>query len=200
MNFKELVDTFILAATSRFTVDSSEPETCSLDGLREQLLHSEILYLRRSGLPEAGRRTVLFAEVENVDKARAALRWAAEVRDATPEPEAADLYMFLNMVEATVGDCLRMEADDQFCRKYVVRPDEECADDVVARSFVAPDAQMSKIESLTDPLVAALASTAETHPWFGPAEQAQWRAILLTSGTGADLAAKIVGDLGEQAT
>lgn len=57
----------------------------------------------------------------DLEKIQGAFRWAADVRDTLAEPQTADLYMFMLIDGVASEDAARLETDDRFCRKVVVR-------------------------------------------------------------------------------
>jgi hypothetical protein len=68
---------------------------------------SHVLRLKRSHIERAGWRTVLLVELP-LTALQAANQWAADVRDVLPEPETADLYMFLMISGIAKDDAARI--------------------------------------------------------------------------------------------
>ena len=147
--------------------------------------------VRRGGWEHGGFRTILVAHADSLHASAAALHWAADVRDALPEPATADIYLFLEIASASLEDCLRLEADDQYCRKYVRRP-EESGEEFLKRTFLAAPVPPRRVGEMADPLSASLLQTANVHGWFSPEEQKHWRQALMSGVTGAELAARIL--------
>jgi len=152
---------------------------------------AQVLTVCRAGMKRAGFRTVLLAQVETLQEAAAALLWCANVRDVLAEPATADLYLFLKIKDATLEDCLRLEADDQYCRKHVERPGES-SEDFINRTFLGASITPERGGALVDPVLASLADAANTHDWFSGPEQERWRQALLSGVTGSDLAERII--------
>ncbi|NIF28913.1 hypothetical protein F3J44_21345 [Pantoea sp. Tr-811] len=153
--------------------------------------NSQVLRLKRSHNERAGWRTVLLIELP-LTALQAANQWAADVRDVLPEPETADLYMFLMISDIAKDDAARIETDDRFCRKIVVR-EFETAGDFLNRTFLAALDPAGDIETLSDPLVSALSTLSNAHPWSAP-HIATWKAELLTNQNGADVV-RVLSDL-----
>lgn len=182
-----LIDTMIAAinarAQGRFVVTSDRGDLLpsSIDPSK-----AGVCRLQRVG-SSSGWRTILVATLDFTSEAvQSAVRWAASVRDQLPEPETADLYMFLMIDDIPSEEAARIETDDRFCRKVVLRSDEQ-ANDLLDRTFLAaltPDGQTGNIG---DPLHTALASLAAKHPWTGNHLLA-WRELLLSGKTGSELA------------
>ncbi|MGP4956313.1 ABC-three component system middle component 1 [Pseudomonas helleri] len=182
-----LIDTMIAAinarAQGRFVVTSDRGD------LLPSIIDTSktgVCRLRRVG-SSSGWRTILIATLDFTSEAvQTAVHWAASVRDQLPEPETADLYMFLMIDGIPSEEAARIETDDRFCRKVVLRADEQ-ANDLLDRTFLAaltPDGQSGTIG---DPLQTALTSLATKHPWTGTHLLA-WQEILLSGKTGSELA------------
>ncbi|MEP9317724.1 ABC-three component system middle component 1 [Pseudomonas sp. LABIM340] len=155
---------------------------------------SHVLRLKRSHIERAGWRTVLLIELP-LTALQAANQWAADVRDVLPEPETADLYMFLMISGIAKDDAARIETDDRFCRKVVVR-ESEAAGDFLNRTFLAVLDPAGDVETLSDPLVSALNTLSNAHPWSAP-HIAAWKTQLLTNQNGADVVRVLTDSLSE---
>lgn len=155
---------------------------------------SGVIRLKRSHIEKAGWRTILLIELP-LTALQAANQWAADVRDVLPEPETADLYMFLMIRGIAKDDAARIETDDRFCRKVVVR-ESEVAGDFLNRTFLAALDPAGDVETLSDPLVSALNALTKAHPWSAP-HIAAWKAELLTNQNGADVVRVLTDSLSE---
>lgn len=147
----------------------------------------QTIQLKRVNREGAGWRTVLIAafpfELANI---QGAFRWAADVRDMLPEPQTADLYMFLLIDGVASEDAARLETDDRFCRKVVAREQENISS-FLDRSFLAALAPAGSSDGITDPLLAALESLKKAHSWVEP-HLPEWHGLLLSGMAGADIA------------
>lgn len=169
-------------ASPRFEIEVGGDRVDELIGLAAKGLDADVLRLRRPGAP--GCRTLLVACGADApeETARAALRWAADVRDALPEPEPADLYLFLDTpLQHDIG--ARIEADDRFCRRFVVRA-KEPPEDLLDRTFLATMTESNPSEAPSDPLSDAFKALPEV--------PASWRAALLGETRGGELAEDLV--------
>lgn len=155
---------------------------------------SDVIRLKRSHIEKAGWRTILLIELP-LTVLQAANQWAADVRDVLPEPETADLYMFLLISGIAKDDAARIETDDRFCRKVVVR-ESEAAGDFLNRTFLAALDPAGDVETLSDPLVSALNALTKAHPWSAP-HLAAWKEELLTNRNGADVVRVLTDSLSE---
>ncbi|MEE4888672.1 ABC-three component system middle component 1 [Pseudomonas alliivorans] len=150
-------------------------------------INSIAIQLKRVNREGAGWRTVLITAFSyDVAKVQGAFRWAADVRDNLAEPQTADLYMFMLIEGVTSEDAARLETDDRFCRKVVVR-EGEIAGSFLDRSFLATLSPSGSLESISDPLLASMGTLGLTHSWVLPHLEA-WRELLLSGQSGSDVA------------
>lgn len=175
---------------SRFVCDPSSELTTGLRRLAGEGFAAEVLLVRRASAKPVGFRTVLLASAESLKASAGALHWAASVRDALPEPAASDLYLFLDVTTVSLEDCLRLEADDLYCRKYVKRPGES-DEAFVKRTFLATPVSARRAGDMADPLSASLLETAKSHEWFSHEHQQRWRDEMLSGANAPDLATRL---------
>ncbi|HDS1738275.1 hypothetical protein NPS49_05830 [Pseudomonas putida] len=154
-------------------------------GLPEVEYPSQILRLKRARLANAGWRTVLLIELPS-PAVQAAHQWAANIRDVLPEPETSDLYMFLVLQDTTHDEATRIETDDRFCRKVVVRQ-QETPMEFLDRTFLAALDPPGDVEKLSDPLAAAFQALSSAQTWTRDHIDF-WKMELLSSTNGADVA------------
>ncbi|WP_447870446.1 ABC-three component system middle component 1 [Serratia fonticola] len=142
--------------------------------------------LKRINREGAGWRTVLITAFPfDSAKIQGAFRWAADVRDMLAEPLTADLYMFMLIEGIASEDAARLETDDRFCRKVVIRGHEDI-DSFLNRSFLASLTPAEGSNDISDPLLASLASLSQTHSWVKPHLET-WRELLLSEKSGDDI-------------
>lgn len=182
ITLQQLAEAIVQRAEGRYDVQF--PDALEL-GLPEVDYDSQVVRLRRASIVAAGWRTILLIETPLIS-IQAAHQWAADVRDVLPEPETSDLYMFLVAPSIPDDEAARIETDDRFCRKIVVR-DSEGVMGFLDRTFLASLDPAGDLETLSDPLASALNSLSITHPWTEP-HLPEWRAQLLTTTNGAELA------------
>jgi hypothetical protein len=154
-------------------------------------LAHRILQLRRSGRPEAGRRTLLMAALEDAQPLSDALRWAANVRDRLTNEEAADLYLILLIPGLDPQDVPRIESDESFCRKYAA-PSVADPGEFLQRTFLGRRHGEGGTDRPSEPLAAALQATAADRTWLDEARLEAWRSVLLSSDDGPTLAQRLV--------
>lgn len=145
-----------------------------------------VIQLKRINRETAGWRTVLITAFSNsLNSVQSAFRWAADFRDILAEPQTADLYMFMLIDGIESEDAARLETDDRFCRKVVLRTGESL-DSFLDRSFLASLTPTTGGNEISDPLLASLKSMCEAHSWVKPHIEV-WRALLLSDNTGDDI-------------
>ena len=175
-------------AQNRFEVSVDE----SLALLAEpSLADVSALKLRRATKPDSSGRTVLLAVIDKVEDWKTVSRWTAQVRDMLPEPDTSDLYLILLAEEFSSHNCSRIEADEQFCRKYVTSSLEEIPS-LLDRTFLAPLSASGTGEGIVDPVTAAFQSTQAKHAWLTNTVQDQWLRSFLSEKQGKDLVPDIL--------
>ncbi len=183
----DLVAAILLRVDGRFSVQAEGPEIRELLALASaDLVDRRVIRLRRNNNDHAGWRTLLMASLGSEQELPMANRWAADTRDHLLEPEPADLYMILSVVGITDNDGAGIEANEQFCRKYVFRI-EESIEKLLDRTFLGPVIAKSDGEAMIDPFIAALLQTSRSHNWLDTDKRESWHRTLLSGKTGSDL-------------
>lgn len=175
----------LTAAISQRAEDRYEIQLADAIEFPEVEHTSQILRLKRVGLEKAGWRTVLLIELPS-HAVQAAHQWAASIRDVLPEPETSDLYMFIILLGTTPDEATRIETDDRFCRKVVARQ-QETPMAFLDRTFLAELDPPGDVETLSDPLVAALQALSSAQAWTKDHIDF-WKKELLSTTNGADVA------------
>lgn len=180
----ELVATISKRAEGRYEVSRSDMFELASPSIE---INSATVQLKRVNQAGAGWRTVLIAAFPfNPAKIQSAFRWAADIRDELAEPQTADLYMFMLIDGIASEDAARLETDDRFCRKIVVREQEDISS-FLDRSFLATLSPAGNANDISDPLLASLNSLGLAHSWVVPHLE-EWRELLLSGKSGADIA------------
>lgn len=183
LTIPEMVAAISKRAEGRYKVSLSDRFELASPSIE---IDSTTVQLKRINQESAGWRTVLIAAFPfDSAKIQGAFRWAADVRDMLAEPETADLYMFLLIEGIASEDAARLETDDRFCRKVVVR-DQEDVDSFLDRSFLATLSPAGGLDNISDPLLASLSSLGLAHSWVKPHLET-WREVLLSGGSGGDI-------------
>lgn len=184
LTIPEMVAAISKRAEDRYEVslsDTLELASPSID------IYSAMVQLKRANREGAGRRTVLIAAFPfDLAKIQGAFRWAADVRDMLAEPQTADLYMFMLVEGIASEDAARLETDDRFCRKVVVREQED-VDSFLDRTFLATLSPAGNSDNISDPVLTSLGSLSFAHPWVKPHIETL-RELLLSGQSGVDIA------------
>ncbi|OFY86404.1 MAG: hypothetical protein A3F72_11435 [Bacteroidetes bacterium RIFCSPLOWO2_12_FULL_35_15] len=189
---KKSIDDYI---KDRFQLETAEGISnlfCSLD--EKNLAKKSILRIQRIKQNENGNtsnwKTLLIVEIQNKEEIQYALEWSAIVKDALLDPETADLYLFIvfekDKADISIEECYNIESSEQYCRKYVQRPDKTPLE-LIERTFLSKLEDAEQEADAVDPINSVMAATAEKHPWFTDEEQKKWRTALLSDNSGNEL-------------
>ncbi|WP_413741887.1 ABC-three component system middle component 1 [Sodalis sp. RH15] len=179
----EIVTAILTCAEGRYEVSLSNAFELASPSIE---IDSTTVQLKRINREGAGWRTVLIAAIPfDSAKIQSAFRWAADVRDMLAEPQTADLYMFLLIENIASEDAARLETDDRFCRKVVIRVQEDI-DSFLNRTFLATLSVAGESDNIVDPLLASLNSLSLAHTWVEPHLE-KWRELLLSGQSGDDI-------------
>lgn len=147
----------------------------------EDIKHKNILRLKRLGRNVSSWKTIVIVEIEANEETgikielKKAINWLASVKESLLGTESADLYMFLAFNSyVSEEECLRIESTEQFCRKYVLLPDEEITE-FLNRTFIQKLASHENIVHSEDPIEKAFSITSDQHSWLTLEIQKRWR-------------------------
>ncbi|MDU7481582.1 MAG: ABC-three component system middle component 1 [Hafnia alvei] len=182
VTFQQIADAIRHRAQGRYEVISAETSELNLPVVE---YNSDVYRLKRYSINEAGWRTVLVIELP-LSSLQTAFRWAADTRDVLPEPETADLYMFLIISGISHEEASRIETDDRFCRKVVFRQSEEIMD-FLDRTFLAALDPAGDTEKMSNPLESAFDALSNALPWTSK-HIPFWKEQLLSTKNGSDIA------------
>lgn len=167
----------------------------SLTFLAEQPLSDvTALKVRRTGKPSSSGRTILLAAIDKIEDWKIVVRWTAQVRDMLPEPETSDLYLILLAQGFSEHNRSRIEADEQFCRKYVTSSLDELPQ-LLDRTFLASLSASDIDADIVDPVTAAFMETQINHAWLTNNLQDQWLKTFLSEKPGKDLIPDIINNV-----
>lgn len=151
----------------------------------DSAVKKQILRIRRIGILEDCWKTVLLIDIDtNIekdfkDKLKKELNWIASIKESLIGNESSDLYLFLAVGDqVSKEECLRIESTEQFCRKYVLLPEEDISE-FINRTFLQKYMESSNKLPGSDPLERAFTKTAALHNWLVPEKQKKWKKALL---------------------
>lgn len=193
MSWENLQAAVLELAESRFLHTELERSNYLYHLAQEDDFPRSVVTLKKRTANSGGNKTLLLAHFSSLDQIGLGAKWAADVRDALPEPEASDLYLFLSVNGLSDGECSRLEADEQFCRKYVLRPSETDLS-LVLRTFLGPLEVGDDEVSVADPVVTAMRSTAKEHEWLDSSMQEYWKELFLSTHESAVIASLLIDE------
>ena len=191
MKTEELISSITESITDRFYIeDATDFSNMLLDLTENKHLQKSIMRIQRIQKHSelATWKTMLIVELKSNEELKNALEWTASVKDALLDPETADLYLFIifEKDDIKLEQSLRIEATEQFCRKYVQRPNKS-ANELIERTFLSKLKDTKQGIKRIDPLNNALALTEKNNEWFTKEEQQDWKKLLLSNNTGYEL-------------
>jgi hypothetical protein len=178
---------------SRYRIEQNSKILESLKSIAPLELEDWMLFrIQRSYYPKKENsywKTLLVVGLNNIEQLKHAITWTATVKDLLLNPESSDLYLFLCWKEESqpsIDECLRIEATEEFCRKFVVRPNEDF-NSLIDRTFIKNIYNSSQNITGSDPLVSALSDVEKDYPWLNHAEQQKWRDAFNSGISGTEL-------------
>jgi len=186
MNTRDIINSTV---DGRFIIRFESKEINTLKSLPDQKLqNTDVIQLQRKSTTPKGWRTLSICTVTSSEDINFALQWSAECKEELLDPESADLYLLMltQDFEISKEECLSIEANEKFCRKLILRP-EESLEQLLARTFLVSISEPSESSHIMDPLTLALKETNKNFSWFDDSQQGIWRKALLSSKTGQEL-------------
>lgn len=187
MSYEKLIESINLATKDRFNIDLSSAERI-LTLCPQELTIKNVFRLERIAEPKIKtRKTILVVGIEDDKQTIDVLRWAAITKEILVDPESSDLYLFICFNQPVPLEvCMRIESTEQFCRKYVIHPNETI-EHFLERTFLAKPNSASGGSLSPDPLIKSFIAVQAEHDWFKTDEQTKWKEILLGGWTGSEL-------------
>lgn len=178
---------------SRFLTEDGNDLKSKMAHLAAENIHNrQVLRFRRQSVVETTDKhwkTLLIAGLESDSDLRDTLQWAALCKELLLDPETADLYLFIMWTgdnKVSIEECLRIEASEDFCRKFVLRPDES-NESFIERTFIAKFNIPTQVDLGQDPLISAFSGLEERFTWFTDDVKALWREAFSSGNSSFDL-------------
>lgn len=176
---------------ARFSIKSQGTiENEMIDMASENLQNKKLLrFFRPQETSEPRLKTLLIAGIISDDHLKDALQWAALCKELLLDPETADIYlaiMWSDENQPSLEECLRIEASEDFCRKFVLRPDET-NESFVERTFITKVDTPSPLDLGQDPLIVAFSVLEQEFTWFNNEEKIKWREAFSSGTSSFDL-------------
>jgi len=164
----------------------------------KKLTNKEILRIKRIGIESDNWKTLVLIELDAISgkdikiELKNAISWIASVKETLLGTENTDLYLFLVFNgEVDRDECARIESTEQFCRKYVLMPDEDISD-FLNRTFLQKLVE-NKVAIDGDPIEKAFSETSKKFAWLTTKEKDVWKKAFCEF-SGSDLADKLLKD------
>ena len=197
MNCDSLQAAILELAQNRFFLAEQERSDYFYSLVQDGVVDRSVVTLKKHTAGSGGNKTLLLACLSSTEQISLGAKWAADVRDELPEPEASDLYLFLSVDGISDGECSRIEADEQFCRKYVLRPYESYSS-LVMRTFLGPLEVGDEAVSVADPVVSAMRSTEKDHNWLDSPMQEHWKRLFLLDQESTVIASLLIDERNQE--
>lgn len=145
--------------------------------------YKNVLRLKRYGTDVDTWKTLVIVEIEgdenDKNELKKAINWIALIKESLIGTESADLYMFLAFNgKVSKEECVRIESTEQFCRKYVLLPDEEIIE-FLNRTFIPKLMDSGNTQHSEDPIEKAFLLTSDQYTWLTPEVQKKWKKAFL---------------------
>lgn len=196
LSTKVLKEVFWERAKNKYEAVENQTLSRLLQILSEsQNLETDLLRIKRNGYERASFKTLVFAAVDKEEDFRKVFSCVASIKEEVLDPESSDLYFVGTVKDRSISNasCTQIESTEQFCRKYILRPDESL-DGLLDRTFLSDLTSTAFEQEIVDPLLMALQQTAERMPVFGSGMQDRWYSLLRSGLGGADLIEALFGD------
>lgn len=191
MSFEEFILVIENSFQDRFKKDSDNNMVSIIEELASDVVKNKKAFrITRIRSQDSGKfRTILLVGIDEKKNLKESMEWAGLTRDLLLNPELSDLYLFIYFPEEllqSINECLRIEATEEICRKYVIRPNET-GEDFIKRTFLMPLIVSDGKTLGADPLLNAFNEVEKNFPWFTDLEKENWKKAFLSGSTGADL-------------
>ena len=193
MKINELYTLIDEAIGKRFIKEEANALTEQLFSLVENIDVKNLIRIKRTNKESLLTwKTILLVQLEDKESLKDALQWTAAVKNALIDPETSDLYLVLISENNifSIDDSMRIEATEQFCKKYVQRMDEtpQC---LIKRTFLSNFSINISDAIRIDPVDNALFETGQKFDWFNESIQAIWKKAFFSIETGNELLDRI---------
>ncbi|MBN9382206.1 MAG: hypothetical protein J0H74_15665 [Chitinophagaceae bacterium] len=179
MSFEKFTSYIDEKVKNRFKVVDDDPLIKEINDLAPDLLPEKqvLRFCRLQEHPEgiSHLKTLLSVRIPR-ERLKDALAWAALSKDMLLNPETADLYLFITWKDEntpSLDECLRIESSEDFCRKFVLRPNEK-EETFIERTFISELTIVTPVDLGQDPLISAFSGLEEQFSWFTEEEKRKW--------------------------
>lgn len=167
----------------------------------ENLKNKKLLrFFRTKETPQQHLKTLLAVCIDSQIHLKEALQWAALCKELLLDPETADIYlviMWSEEIQPSIEDCLRIEASEDFCRKYVLRPNET-KESFIERTFITKIDAPTPLDLGQDPLLSTFSTLEQEFTWFNDEEKVKWRNAFSSGTSSFDLFNTLINNQSER--
>ncbi|WP_348825052.1 ABC-three component system middle component 1 [Flavobacterium aestuarii] len=201
MTFDQLVLYIIHQIEARFSIKSQGPiENEMIEIASENLQNKKLLrFFRPLETLEPSLKTLLIVGINSDNQLKDVLQWAALCKELLLDPETADIYlaiMWTGETQPSLEECLRIEASEDFCRKFVLRPNET-KESFVERTFITKVDVPTPLDLGQDPLISAFSVLEQEFSWFNDDEKVKWREAFSSGTSSFDLFNTLINNKSE---
>lgn len=166
----------------------------------ENLQNKEIIrFSRLLETSEPCLKTLLVVGLNSENNLKDVFQWVALCKELLLDPETADIYlaiMWTKETQPSIEECLRIEASEDFCRKFVLRPDET-KESFVERTFITKVDAPIPLDLGQDPLISAFSVLEQEFSWFNDEEKVKWREAFSSGMSSFDLFNTLINNQSE---
>ena len=192
MTFEQFASHIKDSIQARFHVESPNViQTEMLDLTPQTITNKQVLRFCRplsSDVSSQFGKTLLVTGIDP-DQIRDVLQWAAICKEVLLDPETSDVYLFIIWLGEnipSIEECLRIEANEDFCRKFVLRPNET-VESFIERTFLKKIDAPEPLDLGQDPLISAFSGLEQQFSWLDETEKARWRAAFNSGASSFEL-------------
>lgn len=186
---------------ARFSIKSQATiENEMIEIASENLQNKRLIrFSRPLETSEPSLKTLLVVGINSNDYLKNVLQWAALCKELLLDPETADIYlaiMWTDETQPSLEECLRIEASEDFCRKFVLRPNET-KESFVERTFITKVDAPTPLDLGQDPLISAFSVLEQEFTWFNDEEKVKWREAFSSGNSSFELFNTLINNQSE---
>lgn len=201
MTFDQFISYIHRQIEARFSIKSQGTiENEMIEVASENLQNKELIrFFRPLETSEPSLKTLLVVGINSDSNLKDVLQWAALCKELLLDPETADIYlaiMWTKETQPSIEECLRIEASEDFCRKFVLRPNET-KESFVERTFFTKVEAPTPLDLGQDPLISAFSVLEQEFAWFNDEEKVKWREAFSSGMSSFDLFNTLINNQSE---
>ncbi len=201
MTFDQFISYIHHQIEARFSIISQGTiENEMIEVASENLQNKELIrFFRPLETSEPSLKTLLVVGINLDSNLKDVLQWAALCKELLLDPETADIYlaiMWTKETQLSIEECLRIESSEDFCRKFVLRPNET-KESFLERTFITKVEAPTPLDLGQDPLISAFSVLEQEFAWFNDEEKVKWRQAFSSGMSSFDLFNTLINNQSE---